>query len=198
MYKIFCTTTPSPPLLTPQSPNQPQSPTCFWSQYFINLLWCQNLNLLFHLPGTTLLLLFWYACCSVFISLGVSQILLFIEQPLHSLMLWVQYFRGLYIPHNTILSIHLSFPDTSSQGEGKKQTKPNPPELPIPDFPPVSVNSISQTLGLYFPSVLWVKHEIIELNEMENIFFATLPEEWDSSQRFLFVSKPFTANASKI
>lgn len=75
----------------------------------------------------------------LFISLGVSQILLFIEQPLHSLMLWVQHCRGLCIPHNTILSILLSFQNTSSQGEGKNQTKPNPPALPIPDFFPVSL-----------------------------------------------------------
>lgn len=74
--------------------------------------------------------------------------------------------------------------------------KPNPPGPTHPEFlPSVSVNTIFQTLGLYFPSILWVKHEIIELNGMESIFFATLPEELESSQRILFVLKPFCANA---
>lgn len=92
----------------------------------------------------------------LFISLRVPQILLCPEQPFRSLMLRVQYFRRLCIPQDTILSTHLSFPDTSSQGEGKNQTKPNQPSCPThPRLPPsISVNRTSQTLGLYFPSVL--------------------------------------------
>lgn len=82
------------------------------------------------------------------------------------------------------------------RGKKTNQTKPSCATHPRL-FPSVSVNSISQTLGLYFPSVLWVKHEIIELNGMESIFFATLPEELDSSQRFPFCFQTFYCKCLK-
>lgn len=82
-------------------------------------------------------------------------------------MLRVQYFRGLCISQYTTLCQSI-FPSQIQAPEGKKRKKIIPPPTHPRLAPSTCVNRIAQSLGLCFPSVLWVKHQITELNGVES------------------------------
>lgn len=155
-----------------------QTRYCFCSQYFNNLVLVSKITVCFSSSLGQHCCRYWFGtpASRLFSPLCVSHFPLFIEQHLHFLMLGVQYFRGLRIPQYTVLSLsnHPSFSDTKFI-------------LPL-DLLPVSMAIEFLILWLYFPSVLWVKHQITELNGVESPFFTTLPEGLESSQRFLFIS----------
>lgn len=118
-------------------------------------LWRQNYNLLFHLPGTALLLLFWYTCCSTVYFFTCSP---------NSFVSWAAF--SLSHAKSTVLqramhssghhSLNPSFLPRHKLPRRRKKPNQTKPSCPThPRLPPsVSVNTTSQTLGLYFPSIL--------------------------------------------